>query len=191
VGIRCANHSALYPQKLALTLPTSFGCSVGIVRWRTKVTEFNFSLALSPRCEVVFAIRKQRLTATVQSIQFGTSDLSPCDLAVCSRIHSRDLIVRLWIIFMRLHHTSAASLSAWMYGLRPMVIRVECMVIYESSPKPIEDRNPGDGGFFIPSTQRHCRRLILLLILLHVSIVQPSSGRNILLTRITLLTTDG
>jgi hypothetical protein len=45
-------------------------------------------------------------------------------------------------------------------------------------------------GFFYPSTQRHYHRLILLLILLHVSVVRPSSGRNILLTRITQLTTD-
>jgi hypothetical protein len=36
----------------------------------------------------------------------------------------------------------------------------------------------GDGGF-CPSTQRHYHRLILLLILLHVSVVRPSSGRNI------------
>jgi hypothetical protein len=42
----------------------------------------------------------------------------------------------------------------------------------------------GDGGFY-PSTQRHYRRLILLLILLHVSVVRPYSGRNILLARIT------
>jgi hypothetical protein len=35
------------------------------------------------------------------------------------------------------------------------------------------------GFFFIPSTQLHYRRLILLLILLHVSVVRPSSGRNI------------
>jgi len=29
----------LYPQKLALTSPTGGGCSVGIVRSRTKATE--------------------------------------------------------------------------------------------------------------------------------------------------------
>jgi hypothetical protein len=45
-------------------------------------------------------------------------------------------------------------------------------------------------GFFIPSTQRHYRRLILLLILLHVSVVRPSSSRIILLAWITQLTTD-
>jgi hypothetical protein len=33
-------HDTLYPQKLALTSPTSGGRSVGIVRSRTKVTEF-------------------------------------------------------------------------------------------------------------------------------------------------------
>ena len=38
VGTRCA--TPLYPQKLALTSPTSGGRSVGIVRSRTKATEF-------------------------------------------------------------------------------------------------------------------------------------------------------
>ena len=43
VGTRCADHvTPLYPQKLALTSPTG-GCrSVGIVRVRTKATEFSF-----------------------------------------------------------------------------------------------------------------------------------------------------
>jgi hypothetical protein len=35
-------HDTLYPQKLALTSPTSGGSSVGIVRLRTKATEFSF-----------------------------------------------------------------------------------------------------------------------------------------------------
>jgi hypothetical protein len=34
-------HSIFYPQKLALTSPTNVGRSVGIVRSRTKVTEFS------------------------------------------------------------------------------------------------------------------------------------------------------
>ena len=42
VGILCADHvTTLYPQKLALTSPTGGGRSVGIVRSRTKVTEFS------------------------------------------------------------------------------------------------------------------------------------------------------
>jgi hypothetical protein len=49
---------------------------------------------------------------------------------------------------------------------------------------PVAFVKSGDGGFY-PSTQRHYLRLILLLILLHVSVV-----RNILLARITQLTTD-
>jgi hypothetical protein len=45
VGICCANHATpLYPQELAVTSPTSGGCSVSIVRMRTKATEFSFSL---------------------------------------------------------------------------------------------------------------------------------------------------
>ena len=43
VGTRCADHvTPLYPQKLALTSPTGGGRSVGIVRSRTKATEFFF-----------------------------------------------------------------------------------------------------------------------------------------------------
>jgi hypothetical protein len=37
---------ALYPQKLALTSPTSGGRSVGIVRSRTQATEYSFFLVL-------------------------------------------------------------------------------------------------------------------------------------------------
>jgi hypothetical protein len=44
VGIRCADHvTPLYPQRLALTSPTGGGRSVGIVRPRTKATEFLLS----------------------------------------------------------------------------------------------------------------------------------------------------
>ena len=43
MGIRCSDHvTPLYPQKLALTSPTGGGRSVGIVRLRTKATEFIF-----------------------------------------------------------------------------------------------------------------------------------------------------
>ena len=43
MGIRCADHvTPLYPQKLALTSPTGGVRSVGIVRSRTKATEFFF-----------------------------------------------------------------------------------------------------------------------------------------------------
>jgi len=42
VGTRCADHvTPLYPQKLALTLPTGGSRSVSIVRVRTKATEFS------------------------------------------------------------------------------------------------------------------------------------------------------
>jgi hypothetical protein len=50
LGIRCADHATpLYPQKLALTSPTSSGRLVGIVRLRTKATE----LVLPPHDTVV------------------------------------------------------------------------------------------------------------------------------------------
>ena len=45
MGTRCADQvTPLYPQKLALTSPTGGGRSVGIVRSRTKATEFFFVL---------------------------------------------------------------------------------------------------------------------------------------------------
>jgi hypothetical protein len=40
VGIRHTDHVALYPQKLALTSPTSGGRSVTIVQSLTQATEF-------------------------------------------------------------------------------------------------------------------------------------------------------
>ena len=44
VGTRCADHvTPHYPQMLALTSPTSGGRSVGIVRVRTKATEFSLT----------------------------------------------------------------------------------------------------------------------------------------------------
>jgi len=47
VGTRVADHvTPLNPQKLALTSPTGGGRSVGIVRVRTKATEFSLVLGL-------------------------------------------------------------------------------------------------------------------------------------------------
>ena len=55
LGTRCADHvTPLYPQELALTSPTGGGRSIGIVRVRTKATEF--SLVLVYRWSVVSAI---------------------------------------------------------------------------------------------------------------------------------------
>jgi len=58
VGTRCADHvTPLYPQMLALTSPTGGGRSVGIVRSRTKATEFSFSLVLLLEHEKLLIIR--------------------------------------------------------------------------------------------------------------------------------------
>jgi hypothetical protein len=46
VGTRCADHATLCTLKLPLTSPTSGGLSVGIVRLRSKATEFNFSILI-------------------------------------------------------------------------------------------------------------------------------------------------
>ena len=65
MGTRCANHvTPLYPQKLALTSPTSGGRSVGMVRSRTKATEFRLSNEIEKKLvEHVGLIRKQEFKA--------------------------------------------------------------------------------------------------------------------------------
>jgi hypothetical protein len=57
------SRDTLYPQMLALTMPTGGGCSVGIVRWRTKASKFNLFghycpwLDLSEQRNVKFSLR--------------------------------------------------------------------------------------------------------------------------------------
>ena len=54
MGTRCADHvTPLYPQKLALTSLTGGGRSVGIVRVRTKATEFSLVVFSLWQCTYV------------------------------------------------------------------------------------------------------------------------------------------
>jgi len=52
----------LYPQKLALTSPTGGGRSVGIVRWRTKATEFSLVLGIFTLCKRPYSMPVNRHT---------------------------------------------------------------------------------------------------------------------------------
>jgi hypothetical protein len=62
VGTRCADHATpLCPQKLAITSPTCGGRLVGIVRLRTKATEFSFIHA-------VFFLRRRPLPCPLLKI---------------------------------------------------------------------------------------------------------------------------
>jgi hypothetical protein len=55
VGIRRADHATpLYPQKLALTSPTSGGRSVGIVRSRTEATELLVIIIIIIPTDILF-----------------------------------------------------------------------------------------------------------------------------------------
>ena len=56
----------LYPQKLALTSPTGGGRSVGIVRWRTKATEFFYKkCVIGIPCRVsAVALRNEMASAS-------------------------------------------------------------------------------------------------------------------------------
>jgi hypothetical protein len=56
----------LYPQKLALTSPTSGGCSVGIVHLRTKATEF-VCLLIAEYKNAVFAVVQWKVTCCSQT----------------------------------------------------------------------------------------------------------------------------
>jgi hypothetical protein len=65
----------LYPQKLALTLPTSGGSSVSIVLSRTQATEFFFHVCM-PTCKSnIFASDKADARHTESSYQHSTFPL--------------------------------------------------------------------------------------------------------------------
>jgi len=72
LGTRCADHvTPLYPQKLALTSPTGGGRSVGIVRMRTKATEFvclYYSRHINTQCDNRYVSGKQHCTTEVCKI---------------------------------------------------------------------------------------------------------------------------
>ena len=74
MGNRYAGHvTPLYPQKLALTLPTGGGRSVGIVRSRTKATEFSFSLACLFNSQYILKARHLSLRSIHgESVKFLT-----------------------------------------------------------------------------------------------------------------------
>ena len=85
VGIRCADHvTPLYPQKLALTSPTGGGRSVGIVRSRTKATEFSFSLGSQFLCGRYEGEKKTSAPAGIR-----TSDFLSCILLCIKTTFSR------------------------------------------------------------------------------------------------------
>jgi hypothetical protein len=86
VGTRCADHvTLLYPQKLALTSSTGGGRSVGIVRSRTKATEFSFSFSW-PNCWHPLCCgcsSRQESSETVASVE-QVSQLSPVSESLSS-----------------------------------------------------------------------------------------------------------
>ena len=70
MGTRCANHvTPLYPQKLALTSPTGGGRSVGMVRSRTKATEFSLVLdILRQSCGHLVVTCFQAIVCSAQAV---------------------------------------------------------------------------------------------------------------------------
>ena len=90
MGNRCADHvTPLYPQKLALTSPTGGGRSVGIVRSRTKATEFFSSVffLFEPKFERVYrrhyyytTYSIRRCDSTQDAVQFVESIVELYDM---------------------------------------------------------------------------------------------------------------
>ena len=74
VGSRCADHvTPLYPQKLALTSTTGGGRSVGIVRVRTKATEFVNILYI---LHYILYINTQFLSESGNTTKDNTTDIT-------------------------------------------------------------------------------------------------------------------
>jgi len=59
----------LYPQKLALTSPTGGGRSVGIVRSRTKATDFSLVFYMPPALRYSFIVPHDAFMYCTQSIE--------------------------------------------------------------------------------------------------------------------------
>ena len=84
MGTRCADHvTPLYPQKLALTSPNGGGHSVGIVRSRTKATEF--SLVQFPSVSIMALCRNvlQEDDILCELYVDTRSDVSDCSDTEC------------------------------------------------------------------------------------------------------------
>ena len=80
MGTRCADHvTPRYPQKLALTSPTGGGRSVGIVRSRTKATEFS----------LVFVTVKPRHGSPSLSVHVSLWTEFPCYNSILIYRHHR------------------------------------------------------------------------------------------------------
>ena len=114
MGIRCADHvTPLYPQKLALTSPTG-GCrSVGIVRLRTKATEFFYTkiiVNLQAKWEAVWLLSAvfRYSSATYTNMKqtgagrdskiFGQEQTVRCEAPHIRRFHQKQGWCKDWIL---------------------------------------------------------------------------------------------
>ena len=91
MGTRCADHATpVYLQKLALTSPTSGGRSVGIVRSRTKATEFvcfvvccGFFCAQDWKFLVLLIPSRVNTTSSVSTMSGRICSCSCCHIQNC------------------------------------------------------------------------------------------------------------
>jgi len=94
VGTRCANHvTSLCPQKLALTSPTGGGRSVGMVRSRTKATEFSFMWEnMAEKTTDDTTIRRMRFTCRIPKATNTHSEYAVLDCFSTTQMVTRTLL---------------------------------------------------------------------------------------------------
>ena len=84
MGTRCADHvTPLYPQKLALTSATGGGRSVGIVRSRTKATEFSLVLLMFFTCDFLLPLLLSVFVCSLFVVNFFLRSCVRSLLAIC------------------------------------------------------------------------------------------------------------
>ena len=115
MGIRCADHvTPLYPQKFALTSPTGGGCSVGIVRSRTKATKFSFNYIRTTNSQTSeHQVKVQgRDCQTTEKFQANKATVSERDISLAIRRLLSKVYPLLTIDILSSGYTSTTTLSS-------------------------------------------------------------------------------
>ena len=102
-GTRCADHvTPLYPQKLALTSPTGGGRSVGIVRVRTKATEFSFVCFVLPpfsRHKHYYLSTRLHSNVSLKMVFFIVTAVTTLHLTCCNNAYHNAIVKYLTLPF--------------------------------------------------------------------------------------------
>jgi hypothetical protein len=104
LGIRHTDHATpLYPQKLAITSPTSGGRSVGIVRTRTKATELV--------CYFTTSALIEEYLYEIHYLLYVTPQCNHLEVTVLSELHSHAVNRKFCAIEGDIQHSSIALIT--------------------------------------------------------------------------------